>query len=131
MRVPMTPGNITIGTILDERARELYYEEPRKTELARIAYIFALTGKTAYNGKSYSLNNFSENNFFYDRVKEKNVFYKNGVKTNHGDQYTMSAYHVLWPVPQGAIRANVLGHINQNKGYSGSESNIPPLDKIQ
>jgi hypothetical protein len=128
---PYDPGNITIGTILDERARELYYEEPRKTELTRIAYIFALTGKTAYNGKAYSLNNFSENNFFYDRVKEKNVFYKNGVKTNHGDQYTMSPYHVLWPVPQGAIRANVEGHINQNKGYSGSESNIPPLDKIE
>lgn len=128
---PYDPGNITIGTILDERARELYYEEPRKTELARIAYIFALTGKTAYNGKAYSLNNFSENNFFYDRVKEKNVFYKNGVKTNHGDQYTMSPYHVLWPVPQSAIRANVEGHINQNKGYSGSESNIPPLDKIE
>jgi hypothetical protein len=128
---PYDAGSITIGTILDERARELYYEEPRKTELTRIAYIFALTGKTAYNGKAYSLNNFSENNFFYDRVKEKNVFYKNGVKTNHGDQYTMSAYHVLWPVPQSAIRANVEGHINQNKGYSGSESNIPPLDKIQ
>lgn len=128
---PYAPGNITIGTILDERARELYYEEPRKTELTRIAYIFARTGKTAYNGKAYSLNNFSENNFFYDRVKEKNVFYKNGVKTNHGDQYTMSPYHVLWPVPQGAIRANVEGHINQNKGYSGAESNIPPLDKLE
>jgi len=128
---PYTPASINIGTILDERARELYYEEPRKCELTRIAYIFALTGKTAYNGKVYSLTNFSENNFFYDRVKEKNVFYKNGVKTNHGDQYTMSPYHVLWPVPQSAIRANVSGHINQNKGYSGSECNVPPIDKIE
>lgn len=126
----ITAAQVTIGTILDERARELYYEEPRKTELTRIAYIFAKTGKTAYNGKTYNLASFSENNFFIDRIKEKNVFYKNGIKTNHGDQYTMSPYHVLWPVPQDAIRANVLGHINQNKGYSGSASNVPPLDKI-
>ncbi|MHB1177437.1 MAG: RagB/SusD family nutrient uptake outer membrane protein, partial [Daejeonella sp.] len=127
---PVTATQVTIGTILDERARELYYEEPRKTELTRIAYIFAMTGKPAYNGKSYNLASFSTNNFFIDRIKDKNVFYKNGVKTNHGDQYTMSPYHVLWPVPQDAIRANVQGHINQNVGYSGSASNVPPLDKI-
>jgi hypothetical protein len=30
-----------IGTILDERARELYWEEARKTELTRISYLFA------------------------------------------------------------------------------------------
>lgn len=127
---PITAGQVNIGTILDERARELYFEEPRKTELTRIAYIFAMTGKPANNGKTYNLANFSTNNFFIDRVKEKNVFYKNGVVTNHGDKYTMSPYHVLWPVPQDAIRANVQGHINQNKGYTGSDSNVPPLDKI-
>jgi len=33
---------------------------------------------------------------------------------------------VLWPVPSQAINANSLGHINQNKGYPGAESNIPP-----
>jgi hypothetical protein len=129
---PITdPTSVTIGTILDERARELFWEEPRKTELTRIAYIFALTGKQAYNGKTYNVANFSADNFYYDRVKEKNVFYKNGVITNHGDQYTMSPFHVLWPIPQSAIRANVLGHINQNKGYSGSESNVPYLTTIQ
>lgn len=127
----VTEAQVNIGTILDERARELFYEEPRKTELTRIAYIFAKTGLPAYNGKTYTLAAFSTDNFFIDRVKEKNVFYKNGIKTNHGDKYTMSAYHVLWPVPQDAIRANVQGHINQNLGYSGSESNVPPLDKIE
>jgi len=128
---PITAGDVTIGMILDERARELYFEEPRKTELTRIAYIFAMTGKAADNGKTYSLANFSENNYFYDRVMAKNIFYQKGVRTNHGDQYTMSAYHVLWPIPQNAIRANDQGHINQNKGYSGSESNVPPLDAIE
>jgi hypothetical protein len=126
----MDPADVNIGTILDERARELFYEEPRKTELTRIAYILAKTGKTAYNGKSYSPENFSEDNFFYDRVMEKNDFYNKGVVTVHGDSYTMSPYHVLWPIPADAIRANTLGHINQNKGYTGSASNVPPLTTL-
>lgn len=128
---PVTAAEVTIGTILDERARELFYEEPRKTELTRISYIFAKTGKTAYNGKSYSSENFSDANFFYDRIMEKSDFYNKGVVTIHGDVYTMSPYHVLWPIPRAAIRANTLGHINQNKGYNGYESNVAPIDKIQ
>jgi hypothetical protein len=127
---PLTAASITIGTVLDERARELYYEEPRKTELTRIAYILAQTGKPAYNGKTYSLENFSDNNFFYDRVMEKNNFYNKGVKTRHGDEYTMSPYHVLWPIPSPTIQGNTQGIINQNKGYSGYERNIPALTEI-
>lgn len=124
------PSAITIGTILDERARELYYEEPRKTELTRIAYIFATTGKPAYNGKTYSLATFSDNNFFYDRIMEKNDFYKNHVPTISGVVFRISPYHVLWPVPADAQRFNTNGHINQNKGYSGYETNVPALDKL-
>jgi hypothetical protein len=43
----------------------------------------------------------------------------------------MSPYHVLWPVPQASINSNTLGVVNQNKGYSGYENNVPPLDKIE
>jgi len=121
---------ITIGTILDERARELYFEEPRKTELTRMAYIFAMTGKQAYNGKTYNLTSFSENNFFYDRIIEKNDFYRNNVPTISGVVFRISPYHVLWPVPASAQRFNTDGHINQNKGYSGFETNVPALDKL-
>jgi hypothetical protein len=127
---PLTDDKINIGTILDERARELYYEEPRKTELTRISYIFAKTGKAAYNGKTYSMETFSDNNFFYDRIMEKNNFYNKNVKTRHGDEYTMSPYHVLWPIPSPTIQGNTQGIINQNKGYSGYERNIPPLTSI-
>jgi len=127
----MLASEINIGTILDERARELYYEEPRKIELTRIAYILAATGVSAYNGKTYSLNNFSDVNFFYDRIMEKNNFYNKGVITNHGDRYTMSPYHVLFPVPQDAINANIYGVINQNKGYNGYSNNIPPKTEIK
>ncbi|MCX6335774.1 MAG: RagB/SusD family nutrient uptake outer membrane protein [Bacteroidetes bacterium] len=122
-------GAITIASILDERARELYWEEPRKTELTRIAYIFASTGK-AYNGKTYTLANFSTSNFMIDRILEKNIFYKTNFVTVHADQFRISQYHVLWPIPQDAILANPDGHINQNIGYSGSATNVPASDKI-
>jgi hypothetical protein len=123
-------GEVTIGTILDERARELFYEEPRKTELTRIAYIFAKTGKTADNGKAYSLDNFSDDNYFFDRIIAKNNFYNKGIRTIHNDEYTISPYHVLWPVPSNAIQGNSNGRINQNKGYLGYELNVPPLEVI-
>lgn len=120
---------VDLGTILDERARELYYEEPRKTELTRIAFIFAKTGRT-YNGKTYTAQNFHTANFWYDRVMEKNIFYRLNVKNVRGDAYTISPYHALWPIPRNAILANPNGQINQNLGYAGSETNKPALDKI-
>lgn len=126
----ITAADVDIDYILDERARELYYEEGRKTELTRIAFIFAKTGKPAYNGKTYSLSNFSTENFWYDRIMEVTDFYNKGVKTIHGDEYTMSPYHVLWPIPASAINANTQGVINQNEGYPGAENNIPPLTTI-
>jgi hypothetical protein len=88
----------------------------------------AKSGKS-YNGKTYSLQTFSTANFFYDRVVDKNNFY-NKVKNIRGDSYTISPYHVLWPIPRAAILANSLGQINQNVGYAGSESNKPASDKI-
>lgn len=126
----ITASDVTIGYILDERARELYYEEGRKTELTRIAFILAKTGRTAYNGQTYSMDNFSQKNFWFDRIMEVTDFYNIGLKTIHGDEYTMSPYHVLWPVPAAAINANSQGIINQNEGYPGAENNIPPLTTI-
>lgn len=126
----ITAADVNIDYILNERVRELYYEEPRKTELTRIAFIFAKTGKAAYNGQTYSLDNFSTKNFWFDRIAEVTDFYNIGVKTIHGDEYTMSPYHVLWPIPAPAINANTQGTINQNIGYPGAENNIPALTTI-
>jgi hypothetical protein len=126
---PYTAAQMSIATILDERARELYWEEPRKTELTRIAYLFAKTGQP-YNGKTYTLANFSTSNFMVDRILEKNNFYKSNFVTVHGDQFRISQYHVLWPIPQSAILANPDGHMNQNIGYSGAAGNVPASDKI-
>lgn len=123
---PYTSDQINIGTILDERARELYYEEKRKTELTRIAYILAKTGKPCYNGKTYSMNSFGTDNFWYDRVVEKNIFYRDNVRAPFYN-YRVAPYIVLWPVLSSAINANSLGHINQNFGYPGFESNVTPM----
>ena len=123
-------SDVNIGVILDERARELFYEEPRKCELTRIAYLFAETGKPSESGKTYNTNDFSTDNYFYDRILAKNDFYNKGVMTVSGATYTISPYHVLWPIPASAINTNTQGRINQNLGYSGSENNIPPLESV-
>lgn len=71
-----------IGAVLDERARELYYEEPRKVELTRMAIIYARTGIPCYNGKTYTMDRLTEDNFWYDRVVEVSDFYNKGVQTH-------------------------------------------------
>ena len=88
-----------------------------------------MTGK-AYNGKTYSIANFGADNFYYDWVIEKNNFYREGIVANNGQQYTISPYHVLWPIPQNSISANSKGVLNQNFGYDGYGSNIPALAAI-
>lgn len=117
-------ANVTIDEVLDERARELYLEELRKVELTRIALIMAERGE-----RGYSMNNFYEHNYWFDRVINNGKFYNKGIvwETN---EYKISPYHVFWPIPQSAIDANSKGHINQNKGYFGAETNIEPLSEI-
>ena len=116
---------MNIEYLLAERARELYYEEPRKTELTRIAFIMA-----AKNLRGYSLDNFHENNFWFDHVDEVNNFYNTGFVYG-GNTYLISPYHALWPIPQDEIDANTGGFINQNKGYPGAENNVPPKTEIK
>jgi hypothetical protein len=123
-------ASFNIGTILDERARELFWEEMRKTELTRISFNFAQTGKQCYNGKVYTMANISTDNFFLDRINEKNDFYNKGVKAINGVEFTIGAKHILWPIQTMAIEANTQGQINQNFGYDGYEKNVPALTEI-
>lgn len=90
-----------------------------------MAFILAQSGKAAYNGKTYSMTNFTTSNFWYDRVMEKNSFYGNRVVAPHYT-YTIAPFNVLWPVPANAINANSLGQINQTPGYPGVENNVAP-----
>jgi hypothetical protein len=62
---------------------------------------------------------------------EKTEFFNKGVKTVSGDEFTMSPFHVLWPIPQTVIDANSMGVINQNEGYTGYDNNVPPVETIE
>lgn len=136
---PLTAADVSIGEILNERARELYYEELRHVELVRISYIYAKFGKLCeFFNRTYSLDNFSGPggansnikefgvNFWYDWVTTHNNFYREHVTTSW-HTYRISVHHILWPIPENAIISNVNGVINQNAGYPGTENNVAPL----
>ena len=112
---------VDLDYIFDERARELFYETPRKTELTRVAYIMAQLGRDGY-----TLENMHQDNWFYDRVMRRNNFYIDEILFG-ANVYKMVPRNVYWPIKEEYIRANSLGHINQTQGYPGSETNIAPL----
>jgi hypothetical protein len=123
--LPVAPSEVTIDYIFDERARELFAEEPRHGEMVRASYLMA---KANLNG--YSLEGFDQRNWFHDRVMEKNWFFK--VALPWGEQvFKISPHNALWPVPETIIAANTLGVINQNLGYLGAEKNLPALTTIE
>ncbi|WKK60170.1 RagB/SusD family nutrient uptake outer membrane protein [Sphingobacterium sp. BN32] len=122
--LPMTAAEVTIDFIMDERARELFTEEPRHSEMVRISFILA-----AKNLQGYSLANFSEKNYYFDRVKRKNPTYDQKISML-GNVANIAPFHVLWPIPSTVITANTKGVINQNKGYDGAERNVPPIETI-
>ena len=127
-----------IGAILDERCRELFGEEYRHDELVRISVIFAKTGKTCYNGKTYSWDgtdmekSLSSSNFYYDRQMEKNNFFREETpwSTYPTTKYTIDPKHIFWPVYENYLIGNVGAVLNQTTGYDGSENNITPLTHV-
>ncbi len=123
--LPVLPDEVTLDFIFDERARELFAEEPRHGEMVRASFLLAKGGIAGY-----SLSNFSQKNWFHDRVMETNWFFK--VALPWGEQvFRIAPHNALWPIPETIIAANTLGVINQNEGYLGSEKNLPPIDHIE
>jgi len=122
--LPVSAGNIDIDYIFDERARELWIEEMRKNEMVRASRIMAKLNK---NG--YSLENLSENNWYYDRVMSLVHWYTVG-DMGYG-KFDLSPHNVYHPIYVNVITANTMGVINQNKGYVGAENNVPPLNTIE
>lgn len=121
----VNPNEVDIDFIFDERARELYTESPRHGELVRASFIMAKN-----NIDGYSLDNFSDKNWFYDRVMAVNLFFQ--IHLTWGAQsYWIAPHNALWPIPESIINSNTLGVINQNQGYFGAEKNIPPLEIVE
>lgn len=120
----ISAGDVTLDYIFDERARELFLETPRHAELVRASYILA-----KLNREGYSLQSFSEKNWWYDRVIKHNIMYQ--IKpVIIGNTPNVSPHHVLWPIDNNVITANTLGRINQNVGYIGAGNNVAPLETI-
>lgn len=119
---------MNIGVVMDERAGELCLEEWRHMELSRVSYIFALTGQTDEFGQTYTEDGLSDNSYWWQRVCKYNNSYNNRVQTRAKIEYTISPYHIFYPVSQTSIDDNREGIINQNKGYAGCEYNILPFD---
>lgn len=115
-----------IDDIVDERARELYLEEWRFTELSRISYSLALSGKTDKTGKTYNKDKLYEDSFWWQRITNYNNYYnKNPELQVKGRKYTMGKHNINWPIPQSAIDANLMGKLSQNYGYDGYDANTP------
>ncbi|WP_293933476.1 RagB/SusD family nutrient uptake outer membrane protein [Sphingobacterium sp. UBA6645] len=117
-------SDVSIDFIFDERARELFGEEPRQNELNRVSYIMA---KLGLNG--YSLTNLHEKNWFYDRISKLNNIYYNA-NLIISNTYHIEPYNFQWPIDDKIINSNTMGRINQNKGYVGAERNEEPLTVI-
>ncbi len=123
-------STVTIGDIMDERARELYMEEWRHMELSRVSYCLALSGKADEFGNTYSVDNLSSDSYWWERVSAYNNYYNKGaVVPRQGNRpYTMAAKHIYWPIPNWAINSNRDGVLSQNPGYDGYDPNVPVWD---
>ncbi len=121
----ITASDVTIDYIFEERARELFAEEMRHCEMARVSLQLAKENKEGYN-----LANISKKNWFHDRVLRVNDHYHIPKYFFWGVEATLHPEHMLWPIPQSVITANTLGRINQNVGYDGANLNVAPLETI-
>ncbi|MEX2641385.1 MAG: RagB/SusD family nutrient uptake outer membrane protein [Balneolales bacterium] len=140
----VSPGEVTLDYIMDERVRELFAEGMQHNELVRVSFTMAKEG-----GYGYDMETLHENNWWYDRMIEKSHWYEGhpetGLTIGVGIPYPVTdaveeaielrpyvdPFNFLWPMPDAAIEANVLGTVNQNIGYPGAQNNEPPLETIE
>nr|WP_293835437.1 RagB/SusD family nutrient uptake outer membrane protein [uncultured Arsenicibacter sp.] len=115
---------VSIGDIMNERARELNMEEWRFTELSRVSYCLALSGKPDEAGVTYSVDNLAQNSYWYQRIQRYSEFYNKGKVTVRNRSYTMAPNNISWPIPQSAINANGGNKLRQNVGYSGYDATV-------
>jgi hypothetical protein len=120
---------VTIGDIMDERARELNMEEWRYTELSRVSYCLALSTKADEWGNTYTVANLETKSYWYNRVQRYNNYYNKGKVVVKGRSYTIAPHNIYWPIPQSAINATGGARLRQNQGYSGYDPAIVMWEK--
>lgn len=133
-------GPVTIGDIMNERARELYWEEWRNVELKRVSLCLARSGRPDEWGNTYSLETFDKQSgtdatggsYWYQRIVHYSMYNKGPIQINapgnSNPNYTMDKKNMYWPIPNSAITANINGRLSQNFGYDGYDPNTPKWD---
>lgn len=125
---------VTIGDIMNERARELYLEEWRQVELARVSYCLALSGKPDEWGNIYDVNTFDRQDgtdltggsYWYQRLVKYGMYNKGPISIRPNTfNYRVDKHNYRWPIPNAAITANNKGKLSQNFGYDGYDANTP------
>ena len=136
----MYQGNVTIGDIMNERARELFWEEFRNVELKRVSLCLARSGQPDEWGNTYDINTFDKQegtdlnggSYWYQRCVRYGMYNKgvtitvDATKTNIN--YIMDKKNMYWPIPEKEITANNKGQLWQNYGYAGYDASIPVWD---
>jgi len=136
-------GEVTIGDIMDERARELYWEEWRNVELTRVSLCLARSGKADEWGNTYSIDNFDKQqgtdpnggSYWYQRVTRCGMYNGPSIRIEGGAlstiNYTMDKKNIYWPIFNESIVANRRGKLAQNYGYDGYDPAAPKWETWQ
>lgn len=133
---------VTIGDIMDERARELYLEEFRQAEMVRVSWCLARSGQPDEWGNTYDLNTWDKQtgtdlnggSYWFRRCTRYSLFNQPYGKGQQGSQmfeYKISKHNLFWPVPHSAIEANKDAALRQNFGYDGYDANAPMFTNYQ
>jgi len=133
-------GAVTIGDIMNERARELYWEEWRNVELKRVSLCLARSGRPDEWGNTYALDNYdlqsgtgpAGGSYWYQRIVHYSLYNKGPIQINatgnSNPNYTMDKKNMYWPIPYTAILANNKGKLSQNFGYDGYDGGVAKWD---
>lgn len=129
---------VNIGDIMDERARELTYEEFRRVELSRVSLCLAKSGVADEWGNTYDINTYDKQegtdpkggSYWYQRVTHYNNYYNKGdggiFRLTKGTvTYNIGKQNLYFPIPNDAIQANSGAPLFQNYGYTGYDESIP------
>ncbi|MDR2472471.1 MAG: RagB/SusD family nutrient uptake outer membrane protein [Tannerella sp.] len=136
-------GQCDIGDIMDERGRELHWEEWRNVELTRVSLCLARSGKPDEWGNTYRLDDFDKQSgvdaaggsYWYQRINRLSMYNKGVIHINStgnsSPNFTMDKKNIYWPIPYAAITANNKGVLSQNYGYDGYDPETPKWETWQ